>query len=144
MSTIEDRQYKDFDLNRVIRIAEHPEWHLDKAHAIYELACRSLEDPALLPAAWRCIGSEITYVTRQGPPLGQGGAVILLDRGDQQSERIMVECMNDWTAQQQADFFLGLVPKEDRKSFVNRLSTDYSFVPKVKIDDHGEICFEGC
>jgi hypothetical protein len=143
MTRLEDRQFKQLPITKVLEYASCPKWSLDKAHAIYELACRSLENPALLPDAWRCIGAEITFATRQGTPLGQPAAALLLESGVKGVEETLVESMRDWTEQQQADFFFGLFPKNERRSVVNRLRTGYSFVPKVRIDEQGDVCFDG-
>lgn len=136
---LEDRMYSEADTQKVIEYASHPAWHLDKAHAMYELALRALEDHSLLRAAWSCIGNEIVVVTRQGPPLGQPAAAALLDEGSEAVERALVEAMQFWSLEQQRDFIFGVVEKSRRYNLVSHLISDFAFTPKVKVNEDGSI-----
>lgn len=136
---LEDRMYAETPIETVIKFASHPEWHLDKAHALYELALRALEDKSLLTEAWRCIGNEIVVVSRQGPPLGQAAAAALLDSGVEGVEESLVKSLDSWSREQQADFFLGLYSRGERNEAINRLRREYGFVPKVKISSSGDV-----
>ncbi|MGV3606105.1 MAG: hypothetical protein ACO1RA_06830 [Planctomycetaceae bacterium] len=108
---LEERMFAKSDTKTVIEAASHPTWHLDKAHAMYELAIRALSDFSLLKEAWRCIGEEIIIKTRQGLPLGQPVAFVLLGSGNDKVEESLVTALNTWSKEQQADFFIGLFTK---------------------------------
>jgi len=136
---LEERMYSETDTQKVIEYASHPNWHLDKSHAMYELAVRALEDHSLLSAAWNCIGKEIVVVTRQGPPLGQPAAVVLVDAGGEEVERALVEAMQEWSIEQQRDFFFGVVEKSERYAFFNRLISSFGFNPKVEVNKDGSV-----
>lgn len=138
MDSVLSRKYSELPLESVIKIALYPEWHLDKAHGIYELAFRSLHDPSLLPLAWKCISSEITIVTHGGPPLGQAGAVLLLDNRNPVIEETMVASISEWSKEQQTHFFFSLFPKHLRVEEVNRLKSEYGFQPKFSLNSAGE------
>ncbi|PQO26552.1 hypothetical protein [Blastopirellula marina] len=136
---LEERMFSKSDTQTVLEHAARPEWHLDKAHAMYELAIRSLEDPSLLDAAWNCIGKEIVYVPRQGPPLGQPAAALLLDSGQKAVEKSLVATMQDWSVDQQRDFFYGVVQESKRHAFLNRLIAEFGFAPKIEVSRDGSI-----
>lgn len=138
MDNILSRKYSELPLESVIEIASYPKWHLDKAHGIYELAFRALHDPSLLPLAWKCVSSEITIVTHGGPPLGQAGAALLLDNRNPTIEETMVDALNDWSEEQQTDFFFCLFPRHRRLEEVNRLKSEYRFQPKFSLNSAGE------
>ncbi|QDT20218.1 hypothetical protein [Gimesia chilikensis] len=136
---LEERMYSETDTQQVIEIASHPGWQLDKAHAMYELAFRALEDPSLLSVAWNCIGSELEVMNRQGPPLGQPAATVLVDANQEAVERALVEAMQVWSIEQQRDFFLGIIEKPERYTYLNRLIINFSLAPKVDIDIDGNV-----
>jgi hypothetical protein len=139
MSHLEDRIFAESSLEKVLSAASYREWHLDKAHAIFELAHRAVEDETLLPDAWRCIGAEITFESRMGPPLGQPGAVFLLDNRNHSIEQALVDSMKSWAPQQQMDFFIGVVQRDERGAFLNHLIATYGFEPKIRIGVKGEV-----
>ena len=139
---LEERMYAETDLDTLVSYASHPEWHLDKAHALYELALRATEDKSLLPLAWKCIGSEITFAARQGPPLGQPAAVLLVDSGMSELEESLSHALGEWTSTQQADFLLGVYAKDERKPLVDRLAENFGFVSKVKVSEAGEVSLD--
>ncbi|MCO6045205.1 hypothetical protein NG895_14935 [Aeoliella sp. ICT_H6.2] len=134
---LEDRMYSEADTQTVIKYASHPDWHLDKAHAMYELALRALDDPSLLNTAWNCIGREIVFVTRQGTPLGMPAAAVLLEAGQDVVEKVLVEAMQDWSFEQQRSLFFGAVEKSGRRIFFDRLQANYDFVPKIEVNKDG-------
>ncbi|TWT34216.1 hypothetical protein [Blastopirellula retiformator] len=136
---LEDRMYQGTDIEKVIENASHPQWHLDKAHAIYELALRALDDTSLLAPAWSCIGKEIIFVTRQGPPLGLPAATVLIDAGKDTIEKALADEMNSWSMEQQRDFFFGVVEKPDRRALLDRLVSSYGYQPKIRVDENGGV-----
>ncbi|QDT57112.1 hypothetical protein Pan44_51780 [Caulifigura coniformis] len=136
---LEERMYSETDTQKVIECALHSGWHLDKAHAMYELALRALKDHSLLGVAWNCIGNEIVVATRQGPPLGQPAAAALLDAGQGEVERALAGVMQNWSIEQQRDLFLGSVEKSERYGLVSRLISSFGFTPKVEINKDGSI-----
>lgn len=139
MAKLEDRMYRGYPIDKVLKYASRPEWNLDKAQAIYELACRGLGDPSLLPAAWRCIGAAIKYENRLGTPLGQPAALLLIDSKRSDVETSMIESMQHWTSRQQADFFWGLFRKRERLAEIERLLAVYGFQPKFRVDGTGSV-----
>jgi hypothetical protein len=132
---LEDRMFRNSTTERVIENASYPKWHLDKAHAMYELAIRAMSDTSLLPIAWQCFGREIEYGIRQGPPLGQPAAALLIDSKLPKVERTMVEALNEWSARQQEHFLIGLFERAERRAVMDRLEGTFGFKSKVTLND---------
>jgi hypothetical protein len=137
VSTLQDRKYRSLSDDRLLQMASYSEWHIDKAHVLYELAHRAIDDHSLLPQVLQLIGKEVSFTGSHGTPLGQPAAAVLVDCTSDAVRGHVARGVSEWDATSQCDFFLSMFDKTERASAFQEYVAKYNFVPKILIDDRG-------
>jgi hypothetical protein len=139
MAMLSDRIFADESESRLFEICKHDGWHLDKAHALYELAFRSILRHDILDDTLHLIGQNIRFADRLGTPLGQPAAALLVDTNDKIILAHIAKSLSTWSAEAQRDFALSMYDKNDRQDAWATLIKECGLVSKIAINQHGEV-----